>query len=113
MEERRALPPGAPFLVPAMDKIRIASSDLLSTFYEQAKALGQVLVEEGIAKDAEILPTTGSVMNAEMVARGEADLGFMASNWVPRAVQGASPFSAPVAVAIAAPSMREAASGSA
>ncbi|MDH3241896.1 MAG: TAXI family TRAP transporter solute-binding subunit [Alphaproteobacteria bacterium] len=86
-----------------MDKIRIASSDLLSTFYEQAKALGQVLVEEGIAKDAEILPTTGSVMNAEMVARGEADLGFMASNWVPRAVQGASPFSAPVAVAIAAP----------
>lgn len=89
--------------MPAMNTVRIASSDLLSTFYEQAKALGQVLVEEGIAKDVEVIPTTGSVMNAEMVARGEADLGFMASNWVPRAVQGTSPFSAPVGVAIAAP----------
>lgn len=86
-----------------MDTLRIASSDLLSTFYEQAKALGQVLVEEGVAKDVEVIPTTGSVMNAEMVARGDADLGFMASNWVPRAVNGESPFSAPVAVAIAAP----------
>lgn len=86
-----------------MDTLRIASSDLLSTFYEQAKALGQVLVEEGVATDVEVIPTTGSVMNAEMVARGEADLGFMASNWVPRAVRGESPFSAPVGVAIAAP----------
>lgn len=89
--------------MPAMDTVRIASSDLLSTFYEQAKALGRILVEEGIARDAEVIPTTGSVMNAEMVARGDADLGFMASNWVPRAVQGTSPFSAPVGVAIAAP----------
>ncbi len=89
--------------MPAMEKLRIASSDLLSTFYEQAKALGQVLVEEGIAEEAEVLPTTGSVMNAEMVARGEAHLGFMASNWVPRAVTGAAPFEAPVKVAIAAP----------
>lgn len=89
--------------MPAMEKLRIASSDLLSTFYEQAKVLGQVLVEEGLAGDVEVLPTTGSVMNAEMVARGEADLGFMASNWVPRAVSGESPFTEPVAVAIAAP----------
>lgn len=86
-----------------METLRIASSDLLSTFYAQAEVLGQVLVEEGIAGDCEVLPTTGSVMNAEMVARGEADLGFMASNWVPRAVKGDSPFTEPVAVAIAAP----------
>ncbi len=86
-----------------MKTLRIASSDLLSTFYQQAKALGEILVEEDIADEAEVLATTGSVMNAEMVARGEADLGFMASNWVPRAVTGASPFSKPVAVAIAAP----------
>ncbi len=86
-----------------MKTLRIASSDLLSTFYEQAKALGQVLVEEGIAQETEVLVTTGSVMNAEMVVGGDADLGFMASNWVPRAVTGASPFTAPVDVAIVAP----------
>jgi TRAP transporter TAXI family solute receptor len=86
-----------------MKTLRIASSDLLSTFFEQAKALGDILVEEGVADGTEVLVTTGSVMNAEMVARGEADLGFMASNWVPRAVSGASPFTKPVDVAIAAP----------
>lgn len=86
-----------------MKTIRIASSDLLSTFFAQAKALGAILVEEGIADKTEVLVTTGSVMNAEMVASGEADLGFMASNWVPRAVTGAPPFSNPVDIAIAAP----------
>ncbi len=86
-----------------MKTLRIASSDLLSTFYSQAQVLGEILVEEGIADDVEVLPTTGSVMNAQMVARGDADLGFMASNWVPRAVTGADPFTSPVAVAVAAP----------
>ncbi len=86
-----------------MKTIRIASSDLLSTFFAQAKALGAILVEEGIADKTEVLVTTGSVMNAEMVASGEADLGFMASNWVPRAVAGAPPFANPVDIAIAAP----------
>ena len=86
-----------------MKTIRIASSDLRSTFFAQAKALGAILVEEGIADKTEVLVTTGSVMNAEMVASGEADLGFMASNWVPRAVTGTLPFSKPVDIAIAAP----------
>ena len=96
-------PPGTPYPLHIMKTLRIASSDPLSTFYSQAQALGKILVEEGIADDVEVLTTTGSVMNAEMVARGEADLGFMASNWVPRAVTGAAPFTYPVAVAIAAP----------
>lgn len=98
-----ALPLGAPFLSPVMKTIRIASSDLLSTFFEQAKALGEILVDEGVAMESEALVTTGSVMNAEMVVRGEAELGFMASNWVPRAVAGTPPFAQSTDVAIAAP----------
>ena len=98
-----ALLAGRPVNSSAMNTVRIASSDLLSTFYEQAKALGEILVAEGIADEVEVLVTTGSVMNAEMVACGDADLGFMASNWVPRAVAGTPPFAVPVAVAIAAP----------
>ncbi len=86
-----------------MKTLRIASSDPLSTFFGQAKALGEILVEEGVAHAAEVLVTTGSVMNAEMVASGVADLGFMASNWVPCALTGAPPFTKQVEIAIATP----------
>ena len=84
-------------------KIRIASSDPLSTFYTQAGLLADLLKKAGVIEDAEVLPTTGSVINAEMTARGETALGFMASNWVPRAISGADPFTAPVNVSIVTP----------
>ncbi|MBT3791992.1 MAG: hypothetical protein HOF95_03100, partial [Rhodospirillales bacterium] len=48
-----------------MTKIRITSSDLLSTFYTQARDIGDVLVEEGLATEVEVMESTGSVMNAE------------------------------------------------
>lgn len=86
-----------------MTRIRIASSDPLSTFYAQAGLLASLLKDGGVVGEAEVIPTTGSVINAEMTARGEAALGFMASNWVPRATAGADPFAAPVDVAIVTP----------
>ncbi len=86
-----------------MTRIRIASSDPLSTFHAQAELLARVLADAGAVEDGEVLATTGSVMNAEMVADGRAEIGFMASNWVPRALAGTDPFSAPVAVAVVAP----------
>ncbi|MGY9006692.1 MAG: TAXI family TRAP transporter solute-binding subunit [Alphaproteobacteria bacterium] len=86
-----------------MTKIRITSSDLLSTFYTQARDIGAVLVEEGLATEVEVMESTGSVMNAERTVTGDAEIGFMASNWVPRAVSGSAPFTAPVPVAIATP----------
>jgi TRAP transporter TAXI family solute receptor len=86
-----------------MEKLRIASSDILSTFQAQAQDLGSILVEEGVAPEVEVLTTTGSAMNAEMVARGDAEIGFMASNWVPRAIEGGAPFTSPAPVAIVAP----------
>jgi TRAP transporter TAXI family solute receptor len=84
-------------------KIRIASSDPLSTFYTQAGLLADLLRKSGVIEEAEVVPTTGSVINAEMTARGDSALGFMASNWVPRAVAGGDPFTAPVDVAIVTP----------
>lgn len=86
-----------------MAAIRIASSDALSTFYSQAEDLGRILVEEGVVDHVEVLETTGSVMNAKMVGGGEADIGFMASNWVPRAVNGNDPFDRPVPVSVISP----------
>lgn len=86
-----------------MKRIRIASSDPHSTFFAQAELLGEVLTDIGAIEGAEVLTTTGSVVNAEMTVAGQADIGFMASNWVPRAVAGTDPFKAPVDVAIIAP----------
>lgn len=86
-----------------MDKIRISSSDPLSTFHTQAGLVADVLRDAGVIKEAEILGSTGSVINAERVTRGEAELGFMASNWVPRAVAGSDPFTRPTPVAIVTP----------
>lgn len=86
-----------------MTNIRISSSDPLSTFFTQAKLLAEVLKDAGAISGAEVLTSTGSVINAERVARGEAELGFMASNWVPRAVKGADPFTTPTPVAIITP----------
>lgn len=86
-----------------MTKIRITSSDPLSTFHTQAALVADVLRDAGAIEDATILESTGSVINAERVAAGEAELGFMASNWVPRAVKGADPFTRPNAVSIITP----------
>jgi len=86
-----------------MTNIRITSSDALSTFFTQAKLVADVLKDAGAIDGAEVLTSTGSVINAERVARGEAELGFMASNWVPRAVKGADPFTAPTPVSIVTP----------
>lgn len=86
-----------------MTAIRISSSDPLSTFHTQAGLLADVLKDAGAIDAAEVLTSTGSVMNAVRVAKGEAELGFMASNWVPRAVKGEAPFGLPTPVAIVTP----------
>lgn len=86
-----------------MSKLTIASSEALSTFYTQACDLADILKEEGVATEVEVLVTNASIANAKMVASGEADLGFMASNWAPRAIAGEAPFTAPADIAIVTP----------
>jgi TRAP transporter TAXI family solute receptor len=86
-----------------MKKITITSSDPLSTFHAQAQLLADVLKSAGVADEVAIEASTGSVVNGERVAAGTADLGFMASNWVPRAVGGLDPFAAPLDIAIVTP----------
>jgi TRAP transporter TAXI family solute receptor len=86
-----------------MTKIRISSSDPLSTFYTQAQLLADVLKAAGVADDVAVEASTGSVVNAERTAAGTVELGFMASNWVPRAVGGLDPFTLPLDIAIVTP----------
>jgi uncharacterized protein len=72
---------------------RIASAERGGTFWTQAQALKTVLERDAALAPVEVLDTPGaSVETAERLEAGEADFGFMAANWVPRAARGESPF---------------------
>jgi hypothetical protein len=73
--------------------LRIASAERGGTFWTQAQALATVLARDPALAPVEVLDSPGaSVETAELLGRGAADVGFMAANWVPRAVRGESPF---------------------
>jgi uncharacterized protein len=83
--------------------LKIAAAERGGTFWTQAEALAGVLERAGLGPVA-ILETPGaSVETAERLADGSADLGFMAANWVPRAVKGERPFVAPLDLRAVAP----------
>lgn len=81
----------------------IATAEQGNTFHSQGLALGAVLAETGFADDVRIVTSTGSVANAQMIGRGEAQFGFMAANWAPLAVGGEEPFARPIPLAMVSP----------
>ncbi len=77
---------------------RIGTSERGGTFYTQGLALKTALDQ------IEVLESPGaSVENAERLEAGTIDFGFMAANWVPRAIRGEPPFAQPIALRIVAP----------
>lgn len=83
---------------------RIGTSERDGTFFTQGLALKTVLDAESALRPVEVLETPGaSVENAERLESGAIDFGFMAANWVPRAIRGEPPFAQPLALRIVAP----------
>jgi hypothetical protein len=83
--------------------MRIASAEPGGTFWTQALALKTMFERDGLGP-VEILDTPGaSVETAERLDAGGAELGFMAANWVPRALRGEPPFARPLALRAVAP----------
>jgi hypothetical protein len=83
---------------------RIATAEEGGTFWTQGLALKPVLDREPLLAPVEILPSPGaSIGTAEAIAAGDVQFGFMAANWVPRALQGERPFARPLDLRIAAP----------
>lgn len=77
---------------------RIGTSERDGTFFTQGLALKAALDQ------IEVLETPGaSVANAERLDAGTIDFGFMAANWVPRAIRGEPPFRQPIALRVVAP----------
>jgi TRAP transporter TAXI family solute receptor len=83
--------------------IRIGTNEPGGTFNAQGKALAAVLGENGF-DDIEILTTpNASVANANHLDLDEVDFGFMASNWIGRALAGTPPFDHPIALRMVSP----------
>jgi TRAP transporter TAXI family solute receptor len=84
--------------------IRIGTNEVGGTFHTEGMALVEMLRRETGLKDIELVPVeSASVGNAEALGRGELSFGFMASNWIGRALRGEAPFSAPIALRMASP----------
>jgi TRAP transporter TAXI family solute receptor len=84
--------------------LRIGTAERDSTFLSQGLALKQVLDRvRSLAPVGVQISQRASIENAERLAAGALDFGFMASNWIGRAQRGAAPFKAPIALRMAAP----------
>lgn len=83
---------------------RIATAEAGGTFWTQGMALKPVLERAPVLAPVEIVASPGaSIATAEAIAAGDATFGFMAANWVPRALAGEAPFARPLDLRIVAP----------
>lgn len=83
--------------------IRMGTSEHGGTFYTQGTAFAE-LFNRGRGEDKCIVQTTdASIHNAEQLDRGELEFGFMASNWIGRAKDGAPPFTREIDLRMVAP----------
>jgi TRAP transporter TAXI family solute receptor len=84
--------------------LRIGTAEPNSTFLSQGQALKVVLERNPALAPVEVSPSpTASVQNAHRLAAGEIDFGFMAANWIGRAVNGEAPFAQKIALRMVAP----------
>jgi TRAP transporter TAXI family solute receptor len=83
---------------------RIGTSEREGTFHSQGLALKAVLDRQPALTPVEVLTSdTASVENANRLHAGEIVFGFMASNWIGRALNGEAPFRQPIDIPMAAP----------
>ena len=85
-----------------MTAICIGSSEAGGTFHTQAQALARVLSAHGLSAEAVVTPSSG-VENARRLERGEISFGFIAANWIGRALRGEAPFETPLPIRMVAP----------
>jgi uncharacterized protein len=84
--------------------IRIGTSERGGTFDSQGRALKAVFDRQPLLQPVEVLVSnSASIENANRLDAGEIEFGFMASNWIGRAMGGAAPFRQPIEIRMAAP----------
>lgn len=83
--------------------IRIGTNEPEGTFNRQGRALADILREAGLGEIEIVESASASVENARRLGTGELQFGFMAANWIGRALRGEAPFAAPIAIRMASP----------
>jgi TRAP transporter TAXI family solute receptor len=84
--------------------IRIGTSERDGTFHSQGRALEAIFERRAGLADVTVLEShSASTENAQRLAAGEIEFGFMASNWIGRARDGEPPFPRALTLAMAAP----------
>jgi hypothetical protein len=87
-----------------MTGVRIGTAEPDSTFLSQGFALKSVLDRVPTLAPVEVSTSAhASVENANRLAAGDIDFGFMASNWIGRAKNGEAPFTQKIDLRMVAP----------
>ena len=84
--------------------VRIGTAERDSTFLSQGQALKAVLESNPALAPIDVSTSqTASVENANRLAAGDIDFGFMAANWIGRALNGEAPFQQKIDLRMVAP----------
>jgi TRAP transporter TAXI family solute receptor len=84
--------------------LRIGTAERDSTFLSQGHALKAVLERNPALAPVDVsISQTASVENANRLAAGDIDVGFMAANWIGRAKNGEAPFTEKIDLRMVAP----------
>ncbi len=84
--------------------MRIGTAEPGSTFLSQGSALKQLLDQRNVAQPIEVVTAiSASIENAQSLDAGDIQFGYMASNWIGRALRGEAPFSKPIALRMVSP----------
>jgi TRAP transporter TAXI family solute receptor len=82
----------------------MGTSEYGGTFYTQGMAVTELFNRGRAEAERCVVKTTdASIHNAEQLDRGELEFGFMASNWIGRAKDGAPPFAKAIALRMVTP----------
>jgi TRAP transporter TAXI family solute receptor len=84
--------------------LRIGTSEAGGTFHSQGLAIAGLFNRTHPDGETCVVGTTlASIDNANRLDRAEIDFGFMASNWIGRAKDGAAPFTHAIALRMVSP----------
>jgi len=84
--------------------MRIGTAEPGSTFLSQGSALKQLLDQRGVAQPIEVVTAiSASIENAQSLETGDIQFGYMASNWIGRALRGEAPFGKLIALRMVSP----------
>jgi TRAP transporter TAXI family solute receptor len=83
--------------------MKIGTAEPNSTFLTQGLALAAVFEQAGLGPVETLEARSASIENAESLAKGQIDYGFMAANWIGRAMRGEAPFTQPTQLRMVSP----------